>query len=373
MPAAMKRSLLLGPALLTILVACASDPPPPPAPPPAPTTNSMVTAPPAPPAEPTAEEKKKADDKAKLEKDRVKMKADLETETARWTPEMKTEAKALEDKSFGSGKDAIKAAQMAKFRKPENAARDKYRHPVETMDFFGFKPGMTVIDYGPGDGWYTELLAPATAKKGKYIATSGDAHGPEDSRGTFMAQKWAGFLATSPELYGKVETITTDGKNPGLPNEDGKADMIVAFRELHGMVNAGTLDGWLAAFNTALKTGGILGIEEHRAPADSNPTEMSKKGYLPEKFVIEKIEAAGFKLAGKSEINANKADTKDYPDGVWTLPPSLQKGETDKAKYQAIGESDRMTLKFTKVAKKADAMPMKPGTMAAPTMTPKKP
>ena len=360
----MKRSLLLGPALLTILVACASDPPPPPAPPPAPTTNSMVTAPSA-PAEPTAEEKKKADDKAKMEKDRMKMKADLEAETARWTPEMKTEAKALEDKTFASGHDAVKAAQMAKFRKPENAARDKYRHPVETMDFFGFKPGMTVLDFGPGDGWYTELLAPATAKKGKYIATSsGDAHGPADSRGTLMGQKWAGFLATSPELYGKVETVVVDNKNPAIPGEDGKADMIVAFRELHGMVNAGTLDGWLAAFNTALKTGGILGIEEHRAPADSNAIEMSKKGYLPEKFVIEKIEAAGFKLAGKSEINANKADTKDYADGVWTLPPTLEKGETDKAKYMAIGESDRMTLKFTKVAKKPA------GDMAAPAKKP---
>jgi len=363
----MKRSLLLGPALLPILVACASDPPPPPAPPPAPTTNSVAAPPPVQtPPEPTAEEKKKAADKAKLDADRIKMKSDLEAETARWTPEMKTEAKALEDKTFASGKDAIKAAQTAKFRKPANAARDKYRHPVETLDFFGFKPGMTVIDYSPGEGWYTELLAPAVAKKGKYIGTSGDAHGPEDSRGTLYAQRWAGFLATAPELYGKVETITTDGKNPALPGADGKADLVIVMRGLHGMVNAGTLDGWLAAFNTSLKPGGILGIEEHRAPADSNPTEMSKKGYLPEKFVIEKIEAAGFKLAGKSEINANKADTKDYPDGVWTLPPTLEKGETDKAKFMAIGESDRMTLKFTKLAK-----PAAPAT--TPTTPAKKP
>ena len=230
----------------------------------------------------------------------------------------------------------------------------------------------TVIDFSPGDGWYTELLAPATAKKGKYVGTSGDAHGDESAPGTLRAQKWEGFLKTSPELYGKVETVTTDGKNPALPGMDGKADMVIVMRGLHGMVNQGTLDGWLAAFHTSLKNGGILGIEEHRAPADANPTDSSKKGYLPEKFVIEKIEAAGFKLAGKSEINANKADTKDYPDGVWTLPPTLEKGETDKAKYTAIGESDRMTLKFTKVAKKdaAAAPAAKPGSTAAPAAPP---
>jgi predicted methyltransferase len=149
-------------------------------------------------------------------------------------------------------------------------------------------------------------------------------------------------------------------------------------RELHGIVNAGKLDEWLASIHTTLKPNGVLGIEEHRAPANADPIESSKKGYLPEKWVIEKIEAAGFKLAGKSEINANPKDTKDYPDGVWTLPPSFRNGEKDHDKYAAIGESDRMTLKFTKVAKAAPKTdkpaattpPAKPATPATPAKKP---
>ena len=142
------------------------------------------------------------------------------------------------------------------------------------------------------------------------------------------------------------------GKNPKLPQE-GTVDMVLLFRELHGMVQNGKMDAWLAEVQKALKPNGVLGVEQHRAKPDTVPEESAKKGYLPEKWVIEKIEAAGFKLAGKSEINANAKDTKDYADGVWTLPPSFRLGDKDKDKYAAIGESDRMTLKFTKVAKPA--------------------
>jgi predicted methyltransferase len=241
-----------------------------------------------------------------------------------------------------------------KHRKPGNADRDKFRHPVETLDMLGFKPTMTVLDIGPGEGWYTELLAPALAKKGKYIATNGDPNGPADSRGTFYAQRFKSFVETSPEAYGKVETVIVDSKAPKLDMEN-KLDMALAFREVHGMVNAGSLGTWLAELHKALKPNGVLGIVEHRAKDDADPVESAKKGYVPEKWLIAQVEAAGFKLAKKSEINANPKDTKDYPDGVWDLPPTLRLGDKDKDKYVAIGESDRMTLKFVKVAAKPEA------------------
>jgi len=357
----MKRlSFVSAPLLSMVLLACGGSPPPESAPPPAPTTPPpAVTTPPAEtaakPAEPTPEEKKKAEALKELEKDRAKMRADNEAEKARWTPELKKEAQALADKSYASGKEAIKAAATSKVRKPGHAERDKYRHPVETLDFFGFKPTMTVLEYGPGEGWYTELLAPALAKKGKLVVTNGDPNGPPEDRGTYYAERVKLLLDSSPELYGKVETVIVDSKAPKIAGKDGQLDMAILMRGLHGMVNAGKLDEWLAAIHASLKPNGVLGIEQHRAPADAKPEESAKKGYLPEKWVIEKVEAAGFKLAGKSEINANPKDTKDYAEGVWALPPTLKLGDKDKEKYMSIGESDRMTLKFTKVAAKPAA------------------
>lgn len=354
----MKRSLLPL-ALVHLVLACGPNPalepepaapqqPPPVAsapPPPA------ETAKPAPAPEPSAEEKKKAEARAALEKDRADMFAAAEKEKARWTPEMRAAVKALADKSYPSGKAAITAMLASKHRKPGNADRDKYRHPVETLELFGFKPTMTVLEYGPGEGWYTELLAPALAKQGKILATNGDPNGPPEERGTFYAQRFKAFVDVSPEAYGKIEIVPIDFKAPNVDHE-GKVDMVLVMRGLHGMVTAGKLDEWLKTFHAALKPNGVLGIEEHRAAEGANPEETAKKGYLPQKWVIEKIEAAGFKLAGKSEINANPKDTKDYADGVWTLPPTLKLGDKDREKYLAIGESDRMTLKFVKVAAK---------------------
>lgn len=367
----MKRAHLSYSLTCLLLVSACGSPPESAAPPPPPPSQTVV--PPAPvvaetkPAEPSPEEKKKQEAARELEKDRAKMKADHEAEKSRWTPELRNEAKALTDKSFPSGKAAIQAALAAKVRKPGNADRDKSRHPMETLEFFGFKPTMTVLEYGPGEGWYTELLAPALAKKGKLLATNGDPNGPPDARSTFYAERFKLFLDRAPELYGKVETITVDAKAPALHHE-GSIDLALVMRGLHGMVNAGKLDEWLATIHQSLKPNGVLGIEEHRAPADANALESSKKGYLPEKWVIEHIEAAGFKLAGKSEMNANPKDTKDYPEGVWTLPPTLRLGDKDREKYLAIGESDRMTLKFTKVTKAADkSAAAKPG---APAMKP---
>ena len=346
--------------VISILAACESTPPPvapaPPLPPP-PSSVAVVAPPPAassatPPAEPTAEEKKKAKEAKELIEDRAKWEEENRAELGRWTAEMHAAAGALAQKSWPNAKAAIQAALAGTHRKPAAAARDKYRHPLETLSFFGFKPTMTVLDVGPGEGWYTELLAPAVAMKGKYIATSADPNGPPEVRGTFYGQRWKAFLEKAPELYGKVQTVLVDGKAPKLGVADGSVDMVLIMRGVHGMKNNGTFATWLGEFQRVLKTGGVLGIEEHRALADANPDDSAKKGYVPEKWVIEQVEAAGFKLAGKSEVNANPKDTKDYPEGVWSLPPTFRQKAMDREKYAAIGESDRMTLKFVKAAPK---------------------
>lgn len=370
-------SLALVLALIAATPACGGDAPEVKAPPPAPTVEApppVVEKPADPPKpEPTAEEKKKAEQLEALAKDRAKMEADHKADMARWTPELHAEAKALADKAWPSGKDAIKAVMASKIRKPGDAERDKYRHPAETLDFFGLKPTMTVLEFGPGEGWYTELLAPTLAKKGKLVVTNTDPNGPPEERSTFYGQRFKLFLETSPEAFGKVETVAIDNKAPKLPME-GTVDMVILARELHGMVQQNKMGEWLAEIHKALKPNGVLGIEQHRAKADANAEESAKKGYLPEKWVIEKIEAAGFKLAGKSEVNANAKDTKDYADGVWTLPPSYRLGDKDREKYAAIGESDRMTLKFTKVAAKAapkaDSKPATPAAKPAAPATP---
>jgi predicted methyltransferase len=356
------RRHLLGPIVLSLtLVACGGSEPPPTAPvaagpPPAPIASAPAAASGTPaPAEPTPEEKKKAEDQKKLQQDRAKWQDENKAELARWTPELHAEAKALADKAYPSLAAAIQAATGSKARKPGNAERDKYRHPLETLAFFGLKPAMTVLEISPGEGWYTELLAPVVAAKGKLIDTNNDPGGPDDQRGTFYGQRFKAFLEKSPELFGKVQTVVVDGKAAKL-DVDGTADMVLVMREVHGWVNGGTALAWLAEVRKALKPGGVLGIEEHRAKPDADALESSKKGYVPEKWLIEHVEAAGFKLAGKSEINANPKDTKDYVEGVWTLPPSLQLGDKDREKYVAIGESDRMTLKFVKAPdKKAGA------------------
>jgi predicted methyltransferase len=370
-------SLCLALSLISAAPACGGEAPEVKAPPPlesiAPVPAPVVDKPAEPPkAEPTAEEKKKAEALEALAKDRAKMEADHKTEMARWTPELRAEAKALTDKAYPNGKAAIVAAMASKVRRPSAAERDKHRHPAETLDFFGFKPTMTVLEFGPGEGWYTELLAPALAKKGKLLVTNTDPNGPPDERSTFYGQRFKLFLDTSPEAYGKVETIAINGKAPKLPLE-GTVDMVVLTRELHGMVQNNRMGDWLGELHKALKPNGVLGVEQHRAKADAVPEESAKNGYLPEKWVIEKIEAAGFKLAGKSELNANAKDTKDYADGVWTLPPNFRLGDKDREKYATIGESDRMTLKFVKVAKAAPKTdkPAPKADKPAPAVLPK--
>lgn len=341
--------------ILSVLSACAGQKPesqtassatPPP-------QNAALNSPDSSPGEsaaasPTPEEAAQAAQRAQLEERRAKMLAEHEEEMQRFTPELRSKAQALADKAYPSARAALRAAIKSPHRKPANVARDGDRHPQQTLEFIGFKPDAVVLEYGPGDGWYTEILAPALAKRGKLIATSADPNGPRDHPATFYAERFKLFLETSPELYGKVETVVVDNAQPTLP-EDIQADIVLLFRGMHGMVNAGTLDAWLAAFHGSLKPKGVLVIEQHRAAPDADPRESAKDGYLPEPWVIAQVEAAGFKLAGKSEINANPKDDRDHPAGVWTLPPNFRLGDQDREKYAAIGESDRMTLKFVKV------------------------
>lgn len=342
----MKRSV---PVFVALVAACSGQPKPTasvtPTPSTAPSPSASVSA--SAPKEPTPEEKAKAEAAAMLEKDRKKAQAEQDAELARWTPELHAEAKALVEKKFKNGHEAMVAVVASKHRRPASFERDKDRHPVETFDFYGIKPNMQVLEFAPGEAWFTELLAPALSKQGKLYCSSTDPNGPPDDRMTFYGQRFKGFLARSSEAYGKVETVIISPMKPTLPMK-GTLDMVVMMRAMHGVVNAGSLDKWLAEMFDALKPGGTLAVEQHRAKPDAVPTESAKKGYLPEKWVIDRVTAAGFVLEAKSEINANPNDTTDWPEGVWTLPPTLRLGEKDKAKYLAVGESDRMTLRFVK-------------------------
>lgn len=336
---------------VALAVACGSAPPPEPAPVTAPEPAPAPEPEPA-PAEPSAEElKKQADDaaaRAKLEK----LEVDAKAERARWTDEMRAAVKKLSETAHPSAQLGLSRALKSAHRLPGHAERDKARHPLETMKFLGLRPTMTVMEVGGGDGWYTEILAPVVAKGGKLIVTALDPAGPETAPGTFYGRRFKHYIDKSEELSGKVEVVIVDPKDLQLGHA-GEVDLAFAFREMHNWHHRGRrVPHNLAQVFAALKPGGTFGIVQHRAAAGSNPDDTAEKGYLPEAWVIEQAQAVGFVLSGKSEINANKLDTKDHPEGVWTLPPILRLGDKDRDKYVAIGESDRMTLKFSKPKKK---------------------
>lgn len=355
--------VLSGSLFCAALAACGGSEPPPaaaPAPAPMPEIASASAAPadttPPPPPEPTPEEAKKAKAAKELREERAKWEGAKAAEIARWTPDVRAAAKALTDKAYPTLAAALKAVLAGPQRKPGDAERDKFRHPQETLAFFGLRPNMTVLEVGPGEGWYTAILAPTLAAKGKLYDTASDPNGPDDSRSTLYGQRWQAFVSNAPEVYGKVQTVIIDGKAPSLASiPPGSVDEALLIREVHGLVSTGSWGTWLGELHKVLKTGGTLGIVEHRAKPDADPMVSAKQGYVPEKWVIDQVTAAGFKLAGKSEINANTKDTKDYPEGVWALPPSLERGEKDRDAMKAIGESDRMTLKFVKTADAAAA------------------
>jgi predicted methyltransferase len=249
-------------------------------------------------------------------------------------------------------RDAVTAAAIEKVlagdhRSAENHARDAARHPLETLLFFGIKREMTVVEVWPGaDGWYTEILAPLLAEGGRlYAAQLPPA--PENPYVTGSLKSFTDKLAARPDVYGKVE-VTALGPSGGSIAPPGSADMVVTFRNLHNWINQGFAEAALAAMFQALKPGGILGVVDHRGDPAKPQDPRATNGYVNEEYAIGLARAAGFEFVARSEINANPKDTKDYQQGVWTLPPNYRLGNRDRAKYEAIGESDRFTLKFRK-------------------------
>lgn len=236
-------------------------------------------------------------------------------------------------------------------RSQANKARDAARHPKETLLFFGLRADQKVIEIAPGGGWYTEILAPVLRESGELHAAHYPADGTDEQRKS--RKNFEGKLKADPSLYGRVKLGTLPLKagftDIAVP---GGADLVLTFRNVHNWIEAGHLDETLKAFHAALKPGGVLGVEEHRAPPGTTLDQIKKNGYVPEAYVIEHAQAAGFELLGSSEINANPRDTHEHPHGVWSLPPTLRGGELDRATYLAIGESDRMTLKFVKPARR---------------------
>ncbi|WP_263587699.1 class I SAM-dependent methyltransferase [Sphingopyxis sp. GC21] len=239
---------------------------------------------------------------------------------------------------------AIAAAVAAPTRTPPNVARDAARHPAETLAFFGVKPGDTVVELWPGGGWYTEILAPLTQSGGGTLYAAA----PWE-RGLNTVRKWQ---EAKPDAYGavKLAEFPATGAGPKVP--DGSADVVLTFRNVHNW-RFGGMDKTAEAFQqiyAMLKPGGVLGVVDHRLPEAMDSALEEKSGYMKRSSVVAFAEAAGFTLAGESEVNANPRDTHDYEKGVWSLPPTLTNKDIDREKYVAIGESDRMTLKFVKPA-----------------------
>ena len=236
------------------------------------------------------------------------------------------------------------------WRTPAWTARDVYRHPKDTLSFFMVNADQTVIEITPGGGWYTEILAPYLRDNGHYVAAVWDdaITGQPQYRYNLnkqLREKVAGNAA----LYDKAELRKFDAKHPNF-GPAGSADVVLTFRNAHNWVEDGNAQDYFNAFFAVLKPGGTLGFVDHRAKAGTDLATQIKSGYLTEELVTGYAKAAGFVLEGQSEVNANAKDTKDHPNGVWTLPPSNQHDKADDAKYKAIGESDRMTLRFRKPA-----------------------
>lgn len=234
------------------------------------------------------------------------------------------------------------------WRTPEFVERDRYRHPAETLEFFGLQPNHTVVEITPGGGWYAEILAPYVREQGQYVAAVVDPEAlPEDRRGYYSRSLTAleDLFNGKPAQFDRAEVVRYDPAAPRF-GEAGSADMVVTFRNVHNWLGAGQAEGMFEGFFDVLKPGGVLGVVDHRA-ADGM-AEYDDSGYVGQDRMIALAEAAGFQFDASSEVNANPHDTRDHPNGVWTLPPTNNHDEADAARYAEIGESDRMTLRFVK-------------------------
>lgn len=243
--------------------------------------------------------------------------------------------------------DRMQDALAGSHRAPVDVARDRYRHPAQTLQFFGVTPQMTIVEIWPGGGWYTDVLA--AYLDGRLYAAHFDPRSPagyfRNSREAFEKK-----IAAKPEIYRNVQMATFDPANNVLDIDDASADAVLTFRNVHNWLSSRSEPDAFELFYRVLKPGGVLGVVEHRARPGTDWVTMRDSGYVTEAYVINLAQRAGFVLEEKSEINANPADRKDYPNGVWTLPPTLRLGDLDRDKYLAIGESDRMTLRFRKPA-----------------------
>lgn len=261
--------------------------------------------------------------------------------TALLLPALSAALVALTPAPAQAPRGPIAAAVASPARTPANVARDRYRHPAETLAFFGIKPTDTVVEIWPGGGWYTEILAPMLRDKGRYIAAA-----PMPRGGETIAK----LRARDAAAFGKVQLAAFPAETGQTGVADGVADKVLTFRNVHNW-RFGGADRAQAAFNAMfrmLKPGGVLGVVEHRLPESRDAGAEEKSGYMKESSVIAFATKAGFKLAARSNVNANPKDTADWPEGVWTLPPTYRLKDVDRAKYAAIGESDRMTLRFVK-------------------------
>jgi len=250
----------------------------------------------------------------------------------------------------------IAAAVAGPWRVPADRARDTWRHPAESLAFWGLKPGQTVVEFWPGSGWYTDIIAPFLAATGGTLyAANLQLTQPSDDAARGIVEAYRRRLEANPKLYGKVE-ITAFGPTSGPVAPANSADLVLFLRNLHNWMAAGIAEKAFRDAFAALKPGGALGVEEHRADPGGVPDVLATNGYVQQAYVVQLAQEAGFVLAAASEINANPKDTKDHPFGVWTLPPvrrSSVRGQPadpdfDHTPYDAIGESDRMTLRFVK-------------------------
>jgi predicted methyltransferase len=270
-----------------------------------------------------------------------------------------------------SGALTLEQAVAGEWRAPQDRARDAFRHPVETLRVFGLKPGATVVEFWPGAGWYTDILAPFLASTGGKLYAANLEIEPNEPAAAEIVDAFKRKLAANKKLYGEVE-VTAFGPTSGAVAPADSADLVLFLRNVHNWMAAGIAEKAFRDAFAALKPGGVLGIEEHRAAPGGVQDALAANGYVQQAYVIRLAQEAGFTFAEASEVNANAADTRDHPFGVWTLPPvrrSSPRGEApnpefDHTKFDAIGESDRMTLKFVKPA---DGQPAPPPPEAGAT------
>jgi predicted methyltransferase len=252
----------------------------------------------------------------------------------------------------------IEAAMYGSHRSEANIDRNRYRHPVGTLTFFGLEEGMTVMEIWPGAGWYTEILAPVIRGNGQYLVATWDVEIPDQPAYRYRLQKGLeDKFAADPDIYDQVGIVPFSPPQSASLGEADSIDLLLTFRNTHGWISGGLAEAIFAEFARVLKPGGVLGVVQHRAADGADPAQTAETGYVSEQAVIDLARAAGLYLEARSEVNANPADSRDHEGGVWTLPPGLSQcrdiepeaeREACEAPYIAIGESDRMTLKFRK-------------------------